>query len=385
LTNQAPVVLVHGMLGFGEKELDQLSYWGSALQVHSPLQLIETSVGPISSTHDRACELAAQLIGTRVDYGEVHAAAQGHERFGRPYERALWPDWSANNPIHLVGHSLGASTIRALHDLLARDFWGWGSSEKWIASLTSISGPLNGTTAIYYFGADPQTGLIHRRSGITPILKLVELYTGLNDKILNKIYDFDLDHWGYKRQKDETLNTYLQRVGRSNFFWGPDNAFHSVSLQSAFRNNAQWPTFSHAYYFSYVTDQTYRIRPGGNYFPSPLMNLALQPIAWSMGRMVFKTPPIPASNFKSSDWWRNDGLVPAFSQRFPMYGRLHPLGNIITNSTKSSEFLAGHWYTQWERGLDHAAICMAPRFWQLERQRNFYENLYIRLASLPLR
>jgi triacylglycerol lipase len=378
-----PVVLVHGMFGFGPEELDQLNYWGSALQVPSPLPLIEANVGPISSPHDRACELAAQLKGTQVDYGETHAKAQGHERFGRDYTHALWPDWNEANPLHMVGHSLGASTIRALQDLLARDYWGWGSSEKWIASISSISGPLNGTTVIYYFGADPATGLFHRKGGITPLLHLLELYTGLGGEPLDNIYDFDLDHWGYSRQQNESVIEYLKRVKQAKFFWGPDNAFHSVSLQSAYRDNARWLSFANTYYFSYVTDHTFRFRPGGYYYPAPLMNLALQRSAWNMGRMVFNNPPIPGGEFDSSDWWRNDGLVPTYSQQHPHHNKQrHPAGYVINSKTPSTEFLPGHWYTQWETGFDHAAICIAPRFWQLERQREFYENLFKRLAAL---
>ncbi|MFL7839149.1 MAG: esterase/lipase family protein [Candidatus Promineifilaceae bacterium] len=384
MTNQRPVVLVHGMFGFGGQELGEFNYWGSALQVQSPLPLIEASVGPISSAHDRACELAAQLKGGQVDYGEVHADAQGHARFGRTYERPLWPDWSAKKPLHMVGHSLGATTIRALHDLLAGDYWGWGSSNQWIASVSSISGPLNGTTAIIYFGADPQTGLLRRKSGISAVLQLIDLYTGLGDKILDSVYDFDLDHWGYERRADEDLISYLRRVGGSNFYWGPDNAFHSVSLQCAYRDNARWTTFPQAYYFAYVTDHTFHLRPGGAYYSSPLMNAALQPVAWNMGRMTFNKSPIPDKNFKSSDWWPNDGLVPTYSQTHPRYGRSHPSGGVITAKTAGSEFSPGQWYTQWERGLDHAAICMAPRFWQRGRQQKFYENLYQRLAALKV-
>ena len=73
MSNQCPVVLVHGLLGFGPKELGPLNYWGTAFKVPSPLPRYEASVGPLSSAHDRACELAAQIKGARVDYGEEHA------------------------------------------------------------------------------------------------------------------------------------------------------------------------------------------------------------------------------------------------------------------------------------------------------------------------
>ncbi len=385
MTNELPVVLVHGMFGFGPGEFGQLNYWGSAFDVPSPIRRIEASVGPISSPHDRACELAAQLKGERVDYGEVHAAAQGHARIGRDYRgEALWPKWSEKHPLHMVGHSLGASTIRALQALLAEDYWGWGSSERWIASLSAISGPLNGTTAIYYFGADLETGLLRRGGGMTPMLHLLALYTGYSGQTLDKIHDFDLDHWGFSRREGEELSTYLQRIGRSTFFWGNDNAFYSVSLQGAYRDNARWHTFPGSYYFSYVTEQTFRLRPHGYYYPAPLMNAVLQPAAWAMGRKNFAAPPIPVRAFASADWWENDGLVPAFSQQYPHTNGRHPTGGKITSSTTSSRFLAGRWHTQWERGFDHAAICIAPHFWQRGRQERFYTNLFARLAALSI-
>ena len=40
------------------------------------------AVGPLSSAWDRACELYAQLMGTRVDYGEAHSKMHGHNRYG---------------------------------------------------------------------------------------------------------------------------------------------------------------------------------------------------------------------------------------------------------------------------------------------------------------
>ena len=284
----------------------------------------------------------------------------------------------------MVGHSLGASTIRALQDLLARDYWSWGSSERWIASISSISGPLNGSTAVYYFGTDDKTGLIPRGAGITPLLRLLELYTADTSQLLDTIYDFDLNHWGYTRRENENLIEYLRRIGQSQFFWGPDNAFYSVSLQSAYRDNGRWPTFANTYYFSYVAEQTFRFLPGGNYHPSPLMNAPLQPTAWYIGRKEFEDPPIPTKGFRSSNWWESDGLVPTFSQLYPHSNGQHPAGSRITNKTAASEFLPGRWYTQWERGFDHVSICAAPRYWQRGRQQRFYENLFVRLAALDV-
>lgn len=165
MANNNPVILVHGILGFGPKELGPLNYWGSAFKVPSPLMRYEASVGPISSAHDRACELAAQIKGTRVDYGEQHANAEGHKRYGYDFTgNGFVADWSASYPVHLVGHSLGSPTVRCLQQLLASDYWVWGSGHRWVKSISTISGVSNGSTLTYFFGANEQTGLIEEKT-----------------------------------------------------------------------------------------------------------------------------------------------------------------------------------------------------------------------------
>ena len=134
MSNNHPVILVHGMFGFGPNELEPFNYWGSGLEVPSPLQRIEVGVGPISSPHDRACELAAQLKGVVVDYGEIHSTANGHLRYGHDYSgKGLLDEWNEHQPIHLIGHSLGAQTIRCLQFLLEQDYWGWRCLTSWLS------------------------------------------------------------------------------------------------------------------------------------------------------------------------------------------------------------------------------------------------------------
>ena len=177
--NNDPVVLVHGFLGFGPDEFQGsgFNYWGgygdiaAHMQVYrGPHTVVAAAVSPIASNWDRAAELYAQIKGGCVDYGKAHVAAQGvpgqvqkppgkcwaadpHDN-PHAYPPALYPQWGREHPIHMIGHSQGGTTIRALIQLLehgAMTDEGDGALFKggktgWIRSATTISAPHNGTT-----------------------------------------------------------------------------------------------------------------------------------------------------------------------------------------------------------------------------------------------
>ena len=60
----------------------------------------------VGSLHDRVCQIFYQLVGGTVDYGEEHSSFHQHSRFGRSYETGLYPRWSEDNPVYLLGHSM---------------------------------------------------------------------------------------------------------------------------------------------------------------------------------------------------------------------------------------------------------------------------------------
>jgi len=169
-------VYVHGLSGWGSYDFQNnfLPYWGMfGGDMTKNLNALgykcyAASVDPDGSAWDRACELYAQLAGTRVDYGKAHSEEFGHDRYGKDFsKKPLIKSWSSEDKINLLGHSFGGVTVRLLAELMAN-----GSAEEvaatpeneiselftggkadWIYSITTLAAPTNGTTA-YGFG-DP--------------------------------------------------------------------------------------------------------------------------------------------------------------------------------------------------------------------------------------
>ena len=234
-----PTVFVHGLLGWGAQDAlyRAVPYWGLAAgDVLGYLNACgydcrAASVGIISSAWDRACELYAELTGGTADYGIAHAQRFGHARFGTAYPNPLVPDWGADRPVDLVGHSFGGATARLLAQLLAHGcpeevqaaeaagetpsplFTGGKSS--WVHSMTEVAAPHNGTTFIESNGTimDVSTNLAET------------LAKGFGITEIKNLYDFQLEQFGIYKDPNETVLETLQRVFSTDFMSHNDNAF----------------------------------------------------------------------------------------------------------------------------------------------------------------
>lgn len=169
-------IFVHGLSGWGS--YDEMNkkrpYWRSGtgdlteLLGKQGFHCYAASVDPSGSAWDRACELYAQLAGTRVDYGEAHSNEYRHERFGKDFTgNALIPRWNEDVRLVLLGHSFGGVTIRLFAELLANGdpkekaagtadmspLFKGGISNR-IHSIVTLASPTNGTTA-YDLYLDP--------------------------------------------------------------------------------------------------------------------------------------------------------------------------------------------------------------------------------------
>ena len=169
-------VFVHGLSGWGsyDEAYKRMPYWGMrggdliAFLREKGFDCHAASVSPTGSAWDRACELYAQLSGTKTDYGEAHSRKYRHERFGPDYSgRPLIPEWSPTTRLVLLGHSFGGATVRLFAHLLAcgeeaernaesktqSSLFAGGMGDR-VHSIVTLAAPTNGTTAYDLF-TDP--------------------------------------------------------------------------------------------------------------------------------------------------------------------------------------------------------------------------------------
>ncbi|KAJ3108437.1 hypothetical protein HDU97_001144 [Phlyctochytrium planicorne] len=331
--NSYPIVMVHGLFGWGEKPLlgrgwsSLLKYWGgltsdivgrlrdAGYKVHVP------AMGPASSNWERACELYAQITGTRVDYGIARSKKFGHARFGNDYTgRGLYPDFAKapNNKIHLIGHSMGGPTGRMFAHLMA-----FGSQEEvdaanaagvpvspffltnkggsYVSSFTAVAGVLRGSTFDDYLNS---SGL-----AVDFLLGLIKVFVGANNAGID-IYDFQLGHWGLNPRPNEELESYIRRICTSPWFYSKSNALFDLTVYAtkdpllSFVKNSPDTT-----YFSFTGDTTYDAF--GNAYAYPETLLFLQPLANIIGS--YDNTTLLGSENRA--WRPNDGLVPVVAAK----------------------------------------------------------------------
>ena len=125
-------IFVHGLAGWGsyDEKYQEKPYWG--MRGGDLMQYLRdkgfdcaaASVAPHGSAWDRACELYAQLAGTRVDYGVCHSKKYRHERFGRDFSDHPLITWDSDTQLVLIGHSFGGATVRLFSEILVNALMG---------------------------------------------------------------------------------------------------------------------------------------------------------------------------------------------------------------------------------------------------------------------
>ena len=318
-------VFVHGIFGWGEEDFlwKVVPNWGMATGDllaylrREGYDVTSASVGPISGVWDRACELYAQMTGTQVDYGAAHAARYGHARFGRNYEKALVPGWSWEQPVDLVGHSFGGTTIRLLAHLLAEGAGEekeaspedvsplfTGGKGSWVRTVCCISTPHNGSSL---FEAWPGYASLIEWIGVS-----ASKVMGISE--LKGIYDFKLEQFGFLKGQSEKFSEAIKRVASLKL---PENdwAKDDLKVDRAAELNREIRMVTGVRYISVPGKRTKKKARSEEEVPQFTMTAALQPTARAMGK-YFHKKTAGGTTFGPA-WAPNDGLVNTISARCP--------------------------------------------------------------------
>lgn len=224
------VILVPGLPGIVYFD----NYWESALDSSifpSNLDVKSVNPCPIGSHHDRACEIYAQITGTKVDYGLEHSTKYKHNQYGRNYQEIgpIHKKWNSLNPIHFVCHSSSINTVRILQKLLNIDFWKHDTNSNWIISIISINGVFNNwvisnvlekdllnsvnkNNICTHCNVDNKTFCIHHKmikAGkilISCVLWIVKNQHQTLSKYLKTVLDWPLEHWNTSSVDTKDVN-----------------------------------------------------------------------------------------------------------------------------------------------------------------------------------
>ena len=352
--NNYPVVLVHGFLGFGPDSYpgSGFLYWGGYNNIaahmqlyHGPHAVYAAGVAAIGSNWDDAAELYAQIKGGCTDYGAIHVARYGYP--GQPqkppgtcwaadpknnpndYPLALYPQWDAAHPLHLIGHSQGGTTIRALIQLLEHGspYGDEGGSELykgdklgWVRSVVTLSTPHNGTTL---------------RDAVLDILP--QLRSPLRDYLDSKLTSWELSPDGareFNRWALTSPGVYYFSVGTvatERGAWCCNGTDRSVApIQSS---NFQYPRADMLQYYKYFAGEwivpSLAQRGIGSYTQSATDRVRID-----------------------SEWFANDGVVNTISMRAPSG---QPVRDYDGTAVRGSWNFLGN-----QRGFDHFDILNWP-------------------------
>ena len=348
--NKHPVILVHGFMGWGPDEMGSYKYWGGKYDIEERLredgfEVYTANVGPVSSNWDRAVELYYQIKGGQVNYGKIQSEKYGiiQKPLNKKYI-GLYPEWNDENPVHLIGHSMGGQTIRMLDYLLKTAIVDSSLkyeesnllgeiNEGWIKSITSISTPHNGTTL---------------SDIITTGIPFLQDFIALAAVVGNSFYDFDLEHWGFRRDEEEDWKNYFSRM-RKHPAWRTKNIVAwDLSVQGAREMNSICTANPNIYYFSYVTSNTLLDSTSNRHVPDKSMSYIIRANARFMG---MKKAYYADGSETDSTWFENDGIVNKKSMLGPTTGNngADPIGNYRLNDI----LIPGQWYVMGEYKSDH--------------------------------
>lgn len=384
---QLPTVFVHGYTGWGDYDRmnDTLPYWGLLSGDlldnlnSSGYHCYAASVGPLSSAWDRACELYAQLTGTRTDYGIAHARKYGHERYGRDFTgQALIPDftWDRAHRINLVGHSFGGTACRMLIDLLYD-----GAQEEVAAAQAAgetvsplFEGGHSGMVHSFTSLATPFNGSSFHYANVAATVLGPEMFRAIGTAAqltVPGIYDPMLDQFGIGYDPDRNILEIFEEILSSDFYDHNDSCIPDMTIEKATDMNRSLELRPDIYYFVHYGNKTSKNTVTGTVSPSLDVFPVLLPLSIGMCSYTGRTnssypdgygdtytevsvPSIPLDE----EWKYNDGINNVVSGYCPF--TLNADGSRVYDAhveyTGGMRFTPGKWIIFPVHEMDHFAV-----------------------------
>ncbi|CDO75496.1 hypothetical protein BN946_scf184935.g32 [Trametes cinnabarina] len=355
-----PLVIVEGFLSSAGAivwgNYEEHSNYACRSNGERTRRTIFASVGPVSSLHDRACELFYSLIGGTVDYGAEHSLQNGHRRFGRTYEEGLYSEWSVKHPLHFLGHSMGGPTIVKLQWLLKTRFFGKQYSADMVLSVNTVSSPFRGTQLVYSLGEDTRNAPAVRPFSVGDILAKGVHIAAYLSPILPGIMDFHADarglsfreasffsFWGQLRKSDwaesrdatpydatfeaanereyigegvVNPNTYHRSYCATLISHGEPETSGTFSPSSWLSRAASWPLRASAKVIANFDLSTIRPIPG--FMATVSTSIQASTVGNEATMEDGVTDGSQGGDYLSLLFRANDGIVPLFSQWHPL-------------------------------------------------------------------
>ncbi|KAF8215990.1 alpha/beta-hydrolase [Mycena galopus ATCC 62051] len=390
-----PLVIVQGFLGYNGAWMwgDFEHYLNLNTESESPRRTIFVSVGPVSSLHDRACELYYALLGGTVDYGLEHSNAHKHARYGRRISQGQYPEWSPTRPLHFLAHSIGGPTLIKLQSLIKEGHFGPSATTRMIFSINAISAPFRGTQAVYLLGERVDAAPAVRQLSVGSILgKWVHILSYLSP-ILPQGIDFHGDCRSLT-YRDISFLSLLKQLWKSDWAESRDATPFDVTFQASEKREAdgEGVVDPETYYQSHVAVMTRRHSktlkihtPALSHIASPLMYIS----AYFCGKFDYSTlRPSPeflhqqddsdyvaGSKFNmGEEYWANDGVVPIFSQWHPLPCRRGHCKHFRLHCQQPDDPpKPGIWYVNQEEDVHHMSL--VPLWTGTDRQKQWWKRL----------
>jgi triacylglycerol lipase len=345
--NDCPVILVHGILAYGQDERLPVSAWGGMgdyrlMLAEEGWRIFSATMGPLSSNWDRACELYAYIKGGITDYGAAHSARCGHDRFGRGFP-GVHPSWGQADKVHLLCHSMGGQTARLLVQLLqagapeelaaapedASPLFEGGHS--WVLGLVTLCSPHDGSS----LSLVANYGSAAAKKSICAVIAAA-----------SPAYDAGLAHRGLARREGESAFSYAARLEADvSWYLGEDACYRDLRPAGAAELNTWVKAWPDVYYFSWAASDSYEFE--GRQLPSVDIQPLLAMSSLAMGSFSGTDGPWEIGR----SWEENDGTVNTVSMDGP---KLNSADRILPFSGKP---LRGAWNFMGKlTGTDHVDL-----------------------------